>query len=174
MTTSTGRRSHQSVTVGTDLGLLILRGVLGALFIGHGTGKLFGWFNGDGLDATSAFLKSLGYPGGDNIAAFLGLVEVAAGIMLVAGFLVPLAAAMIIGDMINAIDFKSPMGLWIANGGYEYELTVIVSMVVLTLTGPGLYSVDRDREWLGNRAAGAVAAIVLGVVAGVFMLIIKD
>ena len=31
-----------------DIGLLILRLVIGTLFIGHGTQKLFGWWNGGG------------------------------------------------------------------------------------------------------------------------------
>jgi putative oxidoreductase len=31
-----------------DLGRLILRTVIGGLFIGHGTQKLFGWFGGGG------------------------------------------------------------------------------------------------------------------------------
>lgn len=32
-----------------EIGLLILRVVVGALFVGHGTQKLFGWFDGPGL-----------------------------------------------------------------------------------------------------------------------------
>ena len=41
-----------------DLGVLILRLVVGGLMIGHGTQKLFGWFGGHGLAVTSAFFGS--------------------------------------------------------------------------------------------------------------------
>ena len=32
-----------------NLGTAALRGIVGPLFIGHGTQKLFGWFDGPGL-----------------------------------------------------------------------------------------------------------------------------
>ena len=31
-------------------GRVLLRGIVGSLFIGHGTQKLFGWFQGHGLE----------------------------------------------------------------------------------------------------------------------------
>ena len=53
-----------------DFGLLVLRLVVGALFIGHGTQKLFGWFGGYGVEGTGGFMESLGYrpgkPHGDT------------------------------------------------------------------------------------------------------------
>jgi putative oxidoreductase len=41
-------------------GLLVLRIVAGALFVGHGAQKLFGFFGGHGLSATGGFFESLG------------------------------------------------------------------------------------------------------------------
>ena len=41
-----------------DLGRLFLRGVVGPLFVGHGTQKLFGWFGGHGLDGTGGFFET--------------------------------------------------------------------------------------------------------------------
>src|SRR4051812_50046577 len=39
------------------LGKLALRGVVGPLFVGHGTQKLFGWFGGHGLEGTAGFFE---------------------------------------------------------------------------------------------------------------------
>ena len=38
-----------------ELGLLVLRVVVGAMFIGHGSQKLFGLFGGHGLSGTADF-----------------------------------------------------------------------------------------------------------------------
>ncbi len=43
-----------------DLGLLIVRIVVGALFSGHGLQKLAGWFGGRGLAGTGQWFESLG------------------------------------------------------------------------------------------------------------------
>ena len=43
-----------------DLGRLLLRGVVGPLFVGHGTQKLFGWFGGHGIEGTGGFFENLG------------------------------------------------------------------------------------------------------------------
>ena len=58
-----------------DFAMLILRLVVGALFIGHGTQKLFGWFEGHGLEGTAGFMESLGYQPGKRYAAIGGLAE---------------------------------------------------------------------------------------------------
>jgi putative oxidoreductase len=42
------------------IGRLLLRVVMGGLFVGHGTQKLFGWFGGNGLDATAQAFEHLG------------------------------------------------------------------------------------------------------------------
>src|SRR4051794_5184303 len=97
------------VPLGADLGLLIVRLLIGGLFIGHGTGKLFGWFGQGGVNGTGAFFESVGYKPGKELAIADGILELGAGVMLVLGFLVPLAAAIIIGDMMNAAWVKSAM-----------------------------------------------------------------
>jgi putative oxidoreductase len=38
------------VTIKMRFGAPLLRAVIGPLFIGHGTQKLFGWFGGPGLE----------------------------------------------------------------------------------------------------------------------------
>src|SRR5687767_13045552 len=96
-----------------DIGLLVLRLVVGTLFVGHGTQKLFGWFGGYGLEGTGGWLRSLGYRGGKTAAAAAGLAEAVGGALLVLGFMTPFAAAAIIGVMINAIaSVHLDKGVW--------------------------------------------------------------
>ena len=42
------------------LGLTLLRVIIGALFFGHGTQKLFGWFGGHGIEGTAGFFETIG------------------------------------------------------------------------------------------------------------------
>ena len=41
------------------LGRFAARTIIGGLFIGHGTQKLFGWFGGGGMEKTAAGFESL-------------------------------------------------------------------------------------------------------------------
>ena len=43
-----------------NLAALVLRAVLGLLLAGHGSQKLFGWFDGPGPEGTSGFMEMLG------------------------------------------------------------------------------------------------------------------
>src|ERR671926_405907 len=58
-----------------DLGRLVTRSVIGPLFIGHGTQKLFGWFGGHGPAGTGAFFESLGMRPGRGHALAAGAAE---------------------------------------------------------------------------------------------------
>ncbi|RSD28474.1 DoxX family protein [Mesobacillus subterraneus] len=126
-----------------DLGLLIIRLVIGILFIGHGAQKLFGWFGGYGLKGTGGWFESIGMKPGVTMALFAGLAELIGGILLAAGLLTPLAALMIAGTMLMAIvKVHAPNGLWSTANGYEYNLTLIAVTVGLALIGPGKYAID--------------------------------
>jgi putative oxidoreductase len=163
-----------SVPVGTDLGLLVVRIIVGGLFMGHGLGKLFGWFGQGGVDGTGAFFESVGYKPGKELAIAAGILELGAGAMLVLGFMIPLAAAIIIGDMMNAAWVKSSAGFWTADDGYEYEFVLIFLVLALAITGAGAYALDRNREWFRSRAGGVVVAIVLGLISGIALLMVRQ
>jgi putative oxidoreductase len=149
-----------------DGAIFFIRVVIGALFIGHGTGKLFGWFGQGGIAGTAKFFTSLGYEPAHELAIFAGVAETVAGVLLVLGFLVPLAAGGIIGDMINAGWIKTPHGFWISSNGFEYEFFVIITMLALAAAGAGAFAIDRNRNWFGNRTVAVVIAVVLGLISG--------
>ncbi|KML44477.1 DoxX family protein [Cytobacillus firmus] len=126
-----------------DLGLLIIRLVIGVLFIGHGAQKLFGWFGGHGLKGTGGWFDSIGMKPGVMMALFAGLAELIGGILFALGFLTPLAALMIAGTMIMAIvKVHGPNGLWATSNGYEYNLTLLSVAIGIALIGPGRYALD--------------------------------
>ena len=126
------------------LGKLALRGVIGPLFIGHGTQKLFGWFGGHGLDGTAGFFEQgIGLRPGKRHATAAGLSEAVGGALVTLGALTPVAASMIIGTMTTAVrKVHAPKGPWATEGGYEYNAVLIAAMVALAESGPGRPSVD--------------------------------
>ena len=148
-----------------NLGRLILRGVVGPLFVGHGTQKLFGWFDGHGPDATGGFFESLGLRPGKRHATAAGWAETAGGALLTLGALTPVAQAMITGTMVTAIrKVHAQNGPWVTQNGFEYNLTLIALTAALTETGPGRPSVDAALFGDGLKGKGwAVAALAAGV-----------
>jgi putative oxidoreductase len=156
------------------IGRLAARVVIGSLFVGHGTQKLFGWFGGPGIEGTEKMMGALEMHPTRHNALAAGLSETAGGALLVAGAATPLAASSLIGTMITAIrKVHKPNGPWVAQGGWEYNAVLIASLMALVDAGPGDVSVDaalgRD-EWgpwwaLGGLALGAAAssaAIAMG------------
>jgi putative oxidoreductase len=148
------------------LGLAVLRGVVGGLFIGHGTQKLFGWFGGHGPEATAKAFESMGLRPGRRHATAAGAAEAGGGALLALGLFTPAAAATLVGVMSTAIEkVHAPKGPWITNGGYEYNLVLIAAVLVLADVGPGDLSLDHA---LGIEVNGPLVALLAlaGGVAG--------
>jgi putative oxidoreductase len=125
------------------LGTLAVRGVVGPLFVGHGTQKLFGWFDGHGLEATAGGFESMGLRPGRRHAVAAGTAEALGGALVTLGALTPVAATLITGTMFTAIrKVHASNGPWVTSGGWEYNATVIAAMAMLTEVGPGKPSVD--------------------------------
>jgi putative oxidoreductase len=156
------------------MGRFTARVVIGALFVGHGTQKLFGWFGGPGLEGTEQMMGALQMRPTRANALAAGVTETAGGALLVLGAATPLAASSLIGTMLTAIrKVHKPQGVWAAEGGWEYNAVLIASLIALIDAGPGELSVDAalgHEEWgpgwaLGGLALGAAAssaAIVMG------------
>jgi putative oxidoreductase len=154
-----------------DTGLLILRVVLGALLIGHGSQKLFGAFGGHGLAGTGGFFHSIGFRPGRPMALVAGASEAGAGLFLALGLLTPLAAAVTIGTLFVAASVHWKAGLWGQNGGFELPMFYAVTAAVLAFTGPGDVSLDNvlGLERFAGPGWGVLAAAV-GVLAGLVVV----
>jgi putative oxidoreductase len=132
-----------------DIGLLIVRAIIGLLFIGHGLQKLTGWFGGHGLAGTGQFMEGIGLRPGRTWAAFAGAAEVLGGLLFALGWLNPLGSVLICAVMFMAIArVHWARGLWVSNGGSEYPLVNVAAAIGLALVGPGGYSLD---AYLGSR-----------------------
>ena len=153
--------------------LLVLRLVLGGLFMAHGSQKLFGWFGGQGMDGFVASIQKMGLSQAPFWAYLSATTEVGAGLMLVLGLLTPLAAAGIIGDMLVAtLKVHLARGFFGGAGGFEYNFVLIVLMAAIGWMGAGLYSLDARLGLALPRPAtflvalGAVLVVVGAALAG--------
>jgi putative oxidoreductase len=150
-----------------SIGLFIFRLVIGLLFMGHGAQKLFGMSGGGGLDGTGRQFESVGLRPGRRNALIAGLGEFGGGLLVLLGWFTPLGAAAIIAVMVAAIwTVHGKNGLWITDGGFEYHLVVIAAVFALAGIGAGRWSLDHALSFADNGAAWAIAAAVIGALAG--------
>ncbi|MEX2659379.1 MAG: DoxX family protein, partial [Acidimicrobiales bacterium] len=157
-----------------DLGRLVARLVIGGLFVGHGTQKLFGWFGGPGIEGTEQMTEALDLQPARPNALLVGATETAGGAFVALGAATPAAAAGLIGTMVTAArKVHLSNGFWAANGGYEFNVALIAALMALVDAGPGKLSFDamtgRERKgsnWalasLATGAAASAAVIAIG------------
>jgi putative oxidoreductase len=122
-----------------DAGLLIGRLALGAIFTAHGWQK----FHDTGHAAVARQFGRLGIPMPGASAYFGTWVELAGGIALVLGVLLPVAGVLIAVDMAGAFWFvHMDHGLFSEKGGYEYVMMLGAAAPLFALAGGGRFSLD--------------------------------
>jgi putative oxidoreductase len=150
------------------IGRLLLRLVVGGLFVGHGTQKLFGWFGGHGLDATAQGFEALGMRPGKRNAIAAGAAEAGGGALLALGLETPFAASVLTATMLTAINrVHLTKGPWVTNGGYEYNLVLIAAALALAEVGPGALSLDAARGRERSGSGWALAALLVGAIGAI-------
>jgi len=153
-----------------EIGLLILRLVVGLTVAAHGVQKLFGWFGGYSLAGTGGFFEKLGFRPGKVHAFLAGAGETGGGLLLALGLLTPLGAAAVIVVMLVAGVSVHSKSFFASNGGFEYTLALGAAALTLAFTGPGSISLDAA---LGLRLAGpgwGAGAFLVGVAGGLAAL----
>jgi putative oxidoreductase len=155
---------------GADLGLLVLRVTLGALFIGHALQQLFGWFHGTGLDGTSATLAHFGYHSTSILAWVTGLTQLVGGTFVLLGLFTPIGAAAILGVMANVIIVKINGNDFA--GGVELESIYAAAAFTILFAGPGRISLDRPTPWYRHVPAFGVAFFLVAAAATTTMLLV--
>jgi putative oxidoreductase len=152
----------------SDLGLLALRLTVGLIFAAHGAQKAFGWWNGPGYAGWHRVIERMGFWPTSFWTAVSMAVELVSGLALAVGFLTPLAAASIVGQLIVIIvRVHLPSGFFNANRGIEFPLSLGGGALALTGTGPGAISVDRALGLAASPAVqlGLLLVFVLGALA---------
>ena len=156
-----------------DLGLLILRLVLGVTLALHGFNKFFG---GGRIPGTARWFESIGMKPGKFHATVAATTEVSAGLGLAAGLLTPIPAAGFVSLMLVAAwTVHRPNGFFIVKEGWEYNLVLAVSAVVVATIGPGKLSLDYlifgENYWLRGWA-GLLLSVGLGLARAIGQLLI--
>ena len=146
-----------------DLGLLILRLVLGVTLALHGFNKFFG---GGRIPGTARWFESIGMKPGKFHATVAATTEVSAVLGLAAGLLTPIPAAGFVSLMLVAAwTVHRPNGFFIVKEGWEHNLVLAVSGVVVATIGPGKLSLDWlifGKNWLDGWQ-GLLLSVVLGL-----------
>src|SRR3954463_4316881 len=131
-----------------DVALLVVRVIVGIIFVVHGAQKLFGAFGGPGLAAMVQpppdGMGLLGYA--VTIGEFFG------GLGLIVGFLCRFSAASLIVIMLGAIALvHGQNGFFLGHGpsdtlatsGFEYNFALIGLLAPILIAGPGSLAIGR-------------------------------
>jgi len=117
------------MTTAYDVGLLILRLVLGLTLAAHGYNKFFG---GGRIPGTARWFESIGMKPGKFHATVAATTEMTAGLGLAAGLLTPIPAAGFVSLMLVAAwTVHRHNGFFIVKEGWEYNLVLALSAVVV-------------------------------------------
>ena len=136
-----------------DLGLTVLRIVLGIIFLAHGSQKLFVF----GLGGVTGAFTRMGVPLATVTAPLVAAVEFLGGLVLIVGLFTRVAALLLAIDMLGAILLVKLKGGFFGGNGFEYELSLLAASAALTFAGPGAFALDN--VFMGRRARAIDARI---------------
>jgi putative oxidoreductase len=148
-----------------ELGLLPVRGALGATMLYHGAQKL----RAEAAPAHAQFFEQIGFKPGGTWAKAAGVAEVFAGASVLLGLATRLAGVAILATQALAISrVHGEKGFENMKGGYEFNLLLAAAGVGLLVSGPGVFSVHEVIErglqrgrWLRPRRGAAIGAVKL-------------
>ena len=121
-----------------EIGLTILRVVIGATFIAHGSQKLFTF----GIPAVAGMMGKMGIPFPMLSASLVTAAELGGGILLLLGLFTRLAAIPIAFSMLVAILQVHLKGGFFLPTGFEYALVMFAAATSLAIAGGGAFALD--------------------------------
>jgi putative oxidoreductase len=146
-----------------DLGMLLLRLVVGPIFAFHGFAKIF---RGGRLAGTAGWFDSIGMRPGHVHARVAAAGELATGTCLALGFLTSLAGLGLVALMAVAFwTVHRGNGLLVTKDGWEYNLVLATVGVAVATIGPGEWSLDGAAGIDLNGPAGLIISLGGGLAA---------
>jgi putative oxidoreductase len=134
-----------------DLALLVARLLLGTIMFAHGYQKLMI----DGLGRTTQGFESMSIPVAIVSAAFVTVIEVVGGVLVILGALLTVVAAFYLVVMVGAAVFVHiPNGVFVQNNGWELVGAIAALLLALAAAGSGRFGVD---HLIRSRQSPAVA-----------------
>lgn len=121
-----------------DIALTIIRMVVGATFIAHGSQKLFMF----GVSGVAGMMGHTGIPFPMLSASLLIAAEFGCGILLFLGLFTRLAAIPIIIAMLVALFQVHLKGGFFLPAGFEYVFVLLGALTGLAIAGPGACAFD--------------------------------
>lgn len=122
-----------------DLALLVLRVIIGGIFIAHGAQKLFVF----GLDGAAGAFAQMGAPMPAVTSAISAFIEFFGGIALVLGLLARWAGLGLALDMAGAMMIVHLKNGFFLPMGIEFVLALFAGAVTIAIAGAGAYSAER-------------------------------
>jgi putative oxidoreductase len=157
-----------------NVGLLIVRLVVGLAMAAHGAQKLFGWFGGIGIVGTGQFFDAIGFRPGRVMAVIAGLSEFGGGLLVALGLLGPVGPSLIVAVMITAAgSVHWSNGFFAMVNGIEVPVLYSATAIGLALTGFGAYSIDGLVGLTFWTPDLTLAAIAVGVLGGIGNLVVR-
>lgn len=124
----------------SEWGHLALRASLGLIFLMHGWQKVTMM----GIPGVTGFLSSLGFPMAGMFAYILAYGELVFGAMMIIGLLTHWVAKFhVIIAIVALVTVHLSKGFFVSSGGYEFILLILAASLVILMSGPGKYSVDK-------------------------------
>jgi putative oxidoreductase len=155
-----------------DIGLLVLRVVVGLTMAAHGYQK---FFSGGRISGTGRWFDSIGMRPGRIHALAAAATEVGAGLLLALGLLTSLAGAAFVALMlVAAYTVHRANGFFSVRSGWEYNLVLATVGAAVGITGPGAYSLDHlaGLTTVFSGLPGLLIAVGGGLVAGMAQLLL--
>ncbi|MCL5733073.1 MAG: DoxX family protein [Patescibacteria group bacterium] len=126
----------QLLFVFNDWAILLIRVVLGAILIIHGFPKI------KNLKGTIANFPQMGFKPGWLWGPLVTFVEFFGGIALVLGFYTQIFALLIAGEFTTIVIWKIIRKQKFV-GGFEFDLLIWATALLLLTQGAGMFSLDR-------------------------------